>query len=153
MDLKDRIRLIIEHEGVPSGAFAESIGVQQSTLSHILNGRNKASLDVVMKIHHKYPHITLDWLLDGKGSFTPEKGMPEKTDYHHPSLFDENPVKPSTIQGGEIKRKETPVEPIENRPKEPVTKEVIYVERPIRKITEIRIFFDDNTYETFKGEK
>ena len=37
--------------------------------------------------------------------------------------------------------------------KEIVKQEIIYKERPPRKITEIRIFFDDNTYETFKPEQ
>ena len=40
-----------------------------------------------------------------------------------------------------------------NSHKEVVKQEIIYKERPPRKITEIRIFFDDNTYETFKPEK
>ena len=39
-----------------------------------------------------------------------------------------------------------------NTPKEIVKQEIVYKERPPKKITEIRIFFDDNTYETFKPE-
>ena len=44
MEIKDRIRMIMEREKVPPRVFAETIGVQQSTLSHILNDRNKPSL-------------------------------------------------------------------------------------------------------------
>ena len=51
MEIKDRIKIIMEKENMASGAFAESIGIQQSTLSHILNGRNNPSLDVIMKVH------------------------------------------------------------------------------------------------------
>jgi len=40
-----------------------------------------------------------------------------------------------------------------NTPKEIVKQEIRYIEKPARKITEIRIFFDDNTYETFRPEK
>ena len=54
MEIKDRIRMIMEREKVPPRVFAETIGVQQSTLSHILNDRNKPSLEVVMKVHQKY---------------------------------------------------------------------------------------------------
>ena len=46
MEIKDRIRMIMEREKVPPRVFAETIGVQQSTLSHILNDRNKPSLEV-----------------------------------------------------------------------------------------------------------
>ena len=42
MEIKDRIRMIMEREKVPPRVFAETIGVQQSTLSHILNDRSKA---------------------------------------------------------------------------------------------------------------
>ena len=49
-------------------------------------------------------------------------------------------------------RKEIALETALKSPKEIVKQEIIYKERPPRKITEIRIFFDDNTYETFKPE-
>ena len=48
---------------------------------------------------------------------------------------------------------EMPLREADYNTKEPVKQEVKYIERPPRKITEIRIFFDDNTYETFRGEK
>ena len=65
MEIKDRIKMIMEKENMASGAFAESIGIQQSTLSHILNGRNNPSLDVIMKVHQKYNYVNLEWLLYG----------------------------------------------------------------------------------------
>ena len=67
MEIKDRIRMIMEREKVPPRVFAETIGVQQSTLSHILNDRNKPSLEVVMKVHQTYSYVNLEWLLYGKG--------------------------------------------------------------------------------------
>ena len=135
MEIKDRIRMIMEREKVPPRVFAETIGVQQSTLSHILNDRNKPSLEVVMKVHQKYDYINLEWLLYGKGEMmVSEEGTSFSSSNHDylPSLFDENPVNPS---------------------KEIVKQEIRYIEKPARKITEIRIFFDDNTYETFRPEK
>lgn len=154
MEIKDRIKIIMERESMASGAFAESIGIQQSTLSHILNGRNNPSLDVIMKIHQRYSDIKLEWLLYGQGNMSTEQVNSNSIggDYL-PSLFDENPV----IQAGEPveskNRKETGLENSQNTPKEIVKQEIRYIEKPSRKITEIRIFFDDNTYETFRGEK
>jgi len=149
-DIKDRIKSVIEREKVPMGVFAETIGVQQSTLSHILKGRNNPSLDVVMKIHQKYTYLNLDWLLYGKGSMMAEKQSQQDFSL---SLFDQKPVKSTNVRVEPEKRKEMPLETPINAPKGAVIQEIRYVERPVRKITEIRIFFDDNTYEIFKSEK
>ena len=156
MEIKDRIRMIMEREKVPPRVFAETIGVQQSTLSHILNDRNKPSLEVVMKVHQTYNYVNLEWLLYGKGemiaSAEDASAVSSSGDYQ-PSLFDENPVNPSKETINPENRKEMALRTAENAPKEIVKQEIIYKERPPRKITEIRIFFDDNTYETFKPEK
>ena len=148
MEIKDRIRMIMEREKVPPRVFAETIGVQQSTLSHILNDRNKPSLEVVMKVHQKYDYVNLEWLLYGEGEMMVSE---EETSFS--SSFDENPVNPSKETTLPENRKETPLRNAENAPKEIVKQEIRYIEKPARKITEIRIFFDDNTYETFRPEK
>lgn len=155
MEIKDRIKLIMDNENMLSGAFAESIGVQQSTLSHILNGRNKPSLDVVMKVHQKHPHINLEWLLYGKGEMrgnSDSSSLPVNDSFPS-TLFDQNLKKPTVDTDYPKKPQENAVETPVNPPKETVIQEIKYVERPPRKISEIRIFFDDNTYEIFKGEK
>lgn len=153
MDIKDRIKMIMERENMASGTFAESIGIQQSTLSHILNGRNNPSLDVIMKVHQRYTYINLEWLLYGKGNLTENNSSATPPSDYLPSLFDENLINPSKRTDDSEYRKEIVPKPSENLSKETVKQEIRYIERPSRKITEIRIFFDDNTYETFKGEK
>lgn len=153
MEIKDRIKIIMERENMASGAFAESISIQQSTLSHILNGRNNPSLDVIMKVHQKYDYINLEWLLYGKGNMTDQETTTVNHPDFSPSLFDENPLNASNEAAGAENRREIALKTQENTPKEIVKQEIRYIERPPRKITEIRIFFDDNTYETFKGEK
>ena len=67
-------------------------------------------------------------------------------------LFAENPENLSEGTGETENRKEIALETPQKQVKEIVKQEIIYKERPPRKITEIRIFFDDNTYETFKPE-
>jgi len=47
--------------------LAEAIGVQRSGISHILSGRNKPSLDFVMKVLEAYPELNESWLLKGEG--------------------------------------------------------------------------------------
>ena len=50
-----------------ASSFAEKIGVQRSSISHILSGRNKPSLDFVLKVLSSFPEVELYWLLNGKG--------------------------------------------------------------------------------------
>lgn len=64
-----RLELIISHYELSSAAFADRIDVQRSSISHLLNGRNKPSLEFVMKIVDRFPEVDLHWLLYAKGSF------------------------------------------------------------------------------------
>jgi len=72
-----RIKQIIEKEKLSSTQFATEIGVQRSALSHVLSGRNKPSLDFMMKIKNRYPEINLDWLMLGKGKMIGATGIKE----------------------------------------------------------------------------
>ncbi|MDB4163712.1 helix-turn-helix domain-containing protein [Flavobacteriaceae bacterium] len=60
----EKLKKIIEDEGLTASKFAEKIGVQRSSVSHVLSGRNKPSLDFILKINKSIDNINLDWLLD-----------------------------------------------------------------------------------------
>lgn len=78
-EFTNRIQQILDEYHISASAFADSIGVQRSSISHILSGRNKPSLDLVLKIINQYPDVNLYWLLNGKGSFPPsEKNTVQK---------------------------------------------------------------------------
>lgn len=64
-----RLGVILEHYELSAAAFADKINVQRSSISHLLNGRNKPSLDFVIKIDEAFFEVDLNWLLYGKGSF------------------------------------------------------------------------------------
>jgi transcriptional regulator with XRE-family HTH domain len=68
-DFIKRLELILEYYGLNASAFADKIGVQRSSLSHLLSGRNKPSLDFILKILEVFPDVDLYWILNGKGSF------------------------------------------------------------------------------------
>src|SRR5690606_13311805 len=68
-DFAKRLQEVIDFHGESASSFAEKIGVQRSSISHILSGRNKPSLDFVLKILSAYPEVELYWLLNGKGTF------------------------------------------------------------------------------------
>ncbi|MEI6822422.1 MAG: helix-turn-helix transcriptional regulator [Bacteroidota bacterium] len=63
----DRIILILKTQDLSSSQFADEIGVQRSSISHILSGRNNASLEFVTKILKRFPDLNSDWLIFGKG--------------------------------------------------------------------------------------
>lgn len=64
-----RLEQLLEYYGLSAAAFADKIEVQRSGISHLLSGRNKPSLDFVMKVVQTFPEVNLYWLLNGKGSF------------------------------------------------------------------------------------
>jgi len=68
-DFIKRLEIILEYYGVNASAFADKIGVQRSSLSHLLSGRNKPSLDFILKIMEVYPEVDLYWILNGEGNF------------------------------------------------------------------------------------
>jgi transcriptional regulator with XRE-family HTH domain len=65
--MKERILEFLRAENKSSAGFAEEIGVQPSSISHILSGRNNPSLDFVIKMLKRYQAVSTDWLLFGKG--------------------------------------------------------------------------------------
>jgi transcriptional regulator with XRE-family HTH domain len=64
-----RLQKVIDFYGESASSFAEKISVQRSSISHILSGRNKPSLDFVLKVLSSFPEVELYWLMNGKGKF------------------------------------------------------------------------------------
>lgn len=73
--------MVMDREKLTAGAFAESIGVAQATISHILGPRNKyPSTEVILRLHQRYNDINLEWLLTGKGNMSNNPDSPETMD-------------------------------------------------------------------------
>lgn len=68
-DFINRIDQILKFHDLSASVFADTIGVQRSSISHLLAGRNKPSLEFVLKVVASFPEVDLYWLLFGKGSF------------------------------------------------------------------------------------
>lgn len=145
----------MQKEEMTAAQFAEKIGLSPSSLSHILNGRNNPSLDVVMKIHKACNYVNLPWLIYGEGEMEWKAEAPkqEETGISGMALFDESTFfTPEGTEELENRKEMAPKTPV-YAPKEIVREEIKYIEKPARKITEIRIFFDNGTYETFRPDK
>ncbi|WP_242919106.1 helix-turn-helix transcriptional regulator [Pontibacter liquoris] len=63
----ERIRQVMHYKNLSSTQFADEVEVPRAVISHILSGRNKPSLDVMLKIIQTYRDIQLNWLLLGEG--------------------------------------------------------------------------------------
>ena len=153
--MKDRIIKIMQKEEMSAVQFAEKIEISPSSLSHILNGRNKPSLEVVMKIHKACTYVNLLWLLYGEGEMENQENapVPEDSAISGMMMYGESPIFASNGTEDGENRKEMQLKTPVFAPKEIVREEVKYIEKPARKITEIRIFFDNGTYETFRPDK
>jgi transcriptional regulator with XRE-family HTH domain len=68
-DFIKRLEIILDYYNLSASAFADKINVQRSSLSHLLSGRNKPSLDFIIKVIEVFPEVDLYWILNGKGSF------------------------------------------------------------------------------------
>ena len=75
-EFADRLRIIMDHYQLSASAFAERIQVQRSSISHLLSGRNKPSLDFVMRVVKEFDEVELYWLLNGKGTFPHKSAEP-----------------------------------------------------------------------------
>ena len=67
MNLNERIAKIIEYSAYSSSEFADAVEVQRSSISHITSGRNKPSLDFLVKVKDRFPELQWDWLITGDG--------------------------------------------------------------------------------------
>jgi transcriptional regulator with XRE-family HTH domain len=90
--MKDRITLFLASEGISPAEFADKIGVQRSSVSHVLNGRNYPSASFIQKMLGSYKTLNPRWLLLGEGIMSDTKS----TSVNTPTLFSVPSVTEST---------------------------------------------------------
>ena len=119
MSIQNRIKMVIKMHNLTASAFADKIGVQRSSVSHILTGRNNPSLDFIEKTLINFPRVNADWLIMGKvGGMESENLKLVQTTTH------------KDLKSKEVNTKETHIGQPEKR----------LIERVV-------IFYDDGTYE------
>jgi transcriptional regulator with XRE-family HTH domain len=102
-DFIKRLQKVIDYYGESASSFAEKIGVQRSSISHILSGRNKPSLDFILKVLSAFPEIDLYWLFNGKGKFPSEAKTQDPLKEIQQPVIDK-PLKIETDQNKSIER-------------------------------------------------
>jgi len=73
--MKERLNAILKHFKINASQFADEIGVQRASVSHVLSERNKPGFDFIQKILDTYPLISADWLITGKGEMLKSKNV------------------------------------------------------------------------------
>lgn len=143
--IQERILLLMKAQGMTSTQFADEIGIQRSSISHILSGRNNPSLDVILKILGRFKEIDSNWLILGKGNLLKERDLDNS-----PTLFnldEDEEIIDKNLK--EINLKE------EEKEKEIKTNNIEIQENIIamqntnsqRSISKIIILYNDNSYE------
>lgn len=153
--MKDRIKELMESQHMQQNVFAKAIGITAGSLSGIFSGRTNPSLNIVMAIKERFPKINFDWLLYGNGPMfvnenTKDEGNENASSISSTQKTSHLPYQPALFSEGETTGKNNSVNPTPNNRQVETIK---YVEKPPRKITEIRIFYDDQTWETFVPKK
>jgi transcriptional regulator with XRE-family HTH domain len=136
--MQDQILEILTKERLSSSQFADRIGVQRSSVSHVLSGRNKPGFDFIQKILVAFPDINGDWLITGSGDMYKKKSPSE-------GLFETN---------NEMQKAEN----LERTERKPVTLNIMKPEKEdvkvpkTREIDRIIIFYTDRTFREYDAE-
>lgn len=161
--MKDRIKQIMDNEHLTPSVFADRLQLGRAVISHILNGRNNPSLDVVTRILSKMNYINPDWLITGNGSMYKsgyENNVPTlnnndnqlSSNRNEPDLFSQTVISSPSPSIENEYRKEIEVKKPENNAENTDNKQIIYQKLPEKKITKIIIYYSDNTFETFNAD-
>lgn len=133
-----RLQQFLELEQLSNARFADMMGIQRSSVTHLLSGRNKPGYDFLSKFAIKFPQINIEWLITGKGKPYKENAgsTPSDNSATPDNLFDENFIfGQEHEQGPEYENVETPV-----------TETKTASRKTIKRIT---IFYSDGSFDEF----
>lgn len=142
--------------------FADYIGLAPATLSSIFNGRTRPTLNVVEALKRKIPNINFDWLMLGVGPMYIDQSIDEAAaepadDHLEPRPRIENPMldfdqSPSPTPQSAPQRVAF-VNSVRSTRPETEREDLKIIDKSQRKVIEIRVFYDDQTWDTFVPAK
>lgn len=122
MSIQERLKMVMKMNNLSAAAFADRVGVQRSSISHIMSGRNKPSLDFIQKTVKSFPRVNGDWLVTGR-----PVGTNTDTSSYSEDNNDQKEVHSSKIE--------------EKDPESNMT-----IKQKQKKIDRIVVFYSDGTY-------
>ena len=173
MDFSNRFTKVIEHSELSPAEFAEEIGVQRSSISHIISGRNKPSLDFITKIKTTFPEFEWNWLITGEGEMLISEKEPEPVVEEKPEVVEKKkPSLPdlfSLIDNENFGKDEIPQNSTRNEnvresnisyhksekdilsDSQPLEKSIQKQDSKKKNVKRIVFFYEDGTFETFEN--
>ncbi|MGC6421827.1 MAG: helix-turn-helix domain-containing protein [Flavobacteriaceae bacterium] len=141
-EIIDRIEALRKKEGLTAAAFAQRIGVPRSSLSHLVSGRNKPSLDLLIKIADVFQGVSLDGLVFGKPAPTSSLQSP-------PLSKTLNTPTTQAISTTHEMTAELPFETEQNKETAAAHPHNV-TSQPIKKpVQQIALFFEDGSFEMY----
>ena len=152
--MKDRIKQLMESLHLTQQEFAERTQIGAATLSNIFNDRTRPSLNVVELLKKNIPNLSTDWLLLGVGPMYVDQVDPSSEPLESSAngqqtelVFDEYGTPPSSLSSS--LNSQNP----KNVRNERGDYQAKVIDKPQRKVTEIRVYYDDQTWESFLPAK
>ncbi|MDD2562684.1 MAG: helix-turn-helix transcriptional regulator [Salinivirgaceae bacterium] len=160
MDIGKRIELVMSQEGLFAKEFSEQLGVQRSSISHLITGRNKPSIDFIQKFIKVFPSYNIVWLISGEGAMKLEP----KVIQNNETKTTNKVIQHSLFESDEIKKPINIEKTIDtqnvnipfDKPKESKTTaetenklNETKIENKPSDIERIVIFFRDGTFKTY----
>ena len=145
--MKERLLQLLDLEHLTPSKFADLIGVQRSSVSHILSDRNKPSFDFLHKTLKTFPGLKADWLMLGEGPMYDQMGREPG------NLFNQAPVLPPVNVPQEIQdQSKAGIKEQEEFTSEDADNESVkdYRRNEARKVVKVMLFFDDDTFHTYE---
>ena len=158
MDDKDRIIFLIHDKGLSNVEFSAITGIAPATISHITSGRSKPTLQVFKGILNGFPDLNSEWVFLGTGPMykinkvNGEGGESYQGSGDAPDLFSSLPADDNMASGNSRMNHFSPRLGYELRDAIKESMAAVMTQQR-RQITEVRIFFDDGTYEAFSTPK
>lgn len=144
--IKDRIAHIIRAKNLTATQFAEMMQIQPSNVSHLLSGRNKPSLDFLIKLKDVFPEYSFDWIILGKKPITmSERPQSVKEEVQNSDQF---PMVETSSNLGDIfsVTEKSDQDTINNT----ITETKIEQSKQVKQIVYI---YDDNTFEIYSSNR
>lgn len=159
-----RLKFFMDQNGFSSSFFADECGIPRPSFSQILSGRNKKINDnVIRMIHERFPDLSIIWLMFGEGEMMTtseaERENSSKSDGDSPEIIEDSPrsEKYSSLKGltsdeNELNRLKNQIVNA-NSEIQDLQSQIENLRKNPRKVTQITIYYDDSTFETFYPNK
>ena len=164
--MKDRIHDIMTSKGFTQTTFATKLGISAASLSSIFTGRTRPTSNHVAAIHREFPEVSISWLMFGEGDMlnSAADGGTTASESDNSEVLQTTVVEDDAAAATSTRNSQDTT--VNAKPAGKVNKQTSYepqqafmsgsVKNPDTKqrhIKEIRIFFDDGTYEVFAGNQ